>query len=54
MDSFDTAYPFLVSRRSFELPILLEKGFGLRDEDHESLFTTWLGEHGSLVTQVAR
>jgi RNA polymerase sigma-70 factor, ECF subfamily len=26
----------------------------LRDEDHKSLFMTWLGEHGSSVMKVAR
>jgi hypothetical protein len=54
MDFFYAAYLFFVSRRSFELPILLERGFGLRDEDQESLFMNWLGEHGSSLITVAR
>lgn len=29
-------------------------GFALRDEDHKSLFMTWLSEHGSSVMKVAR
>ncbi len=45
---------FFVSNRLFELPILLERGFALRDEDQKSLFMNWLGEHGSSVMKVAR
>jgi RNA polymerase sigma-70 factor (ECF subfamily) len=54
MDFFCVAYLFFVSRRLFELPILLERGFGLRDEDQKLLFMNWLGEHGSSVMKVAR
>ena len=45
---------FFVSQRLFELPIPLEGGFALRDEDQKSLFMTWLGEHGASVMKVAR
>jgi len=45
---------FFVSQRWFELPIRLEEGFALLDEDQKSLFMTWLGEHGSSVMKVAR
>lgn len=45
---------FFVSRRLFEVPIHLEGGFALLDEDQESLFMNWLGEHGSSVMKVAR
>ena len=45
---------FFVSQRLFELPIPLEEGFALLDEDQKSLFMTWLGEHGSSVMKVAR
>jgi RNA polymerase sigma-70 factor (ECF subfamily) len=43
-----------VSQRLFELPIPLENDFALLDENHNSLFMTWLGEHGSSVMKVAR
>jgi hypothetical protein len=36
---------FFVSKRLFELPIPLVEGFALLDEDQQSLFMTWLGEH---------
>src|SRR5438067_7213364 len=45
---------FLVSRRSFELPISLEESFALLDEDQKSLFMTWLEKHGFSVMKVAR
>jgi hypothetical protein len=35
--------PFFVSQCLFELPILLEKGFVLRDENQQSLLMYWLG-----------
>jgi len=45
---------FFVRQRLFELPISLDKGFALLDEDQKSLFMSWLGEHGSSVMKVAR
>ncbi len=51
---FPESAAFFVSQRSFELPIPQEEGFALLDEDHKSLFMTWLGEHGSSVMKVAR
>jgi len=45
---------FFVSQRLFEVPIPLEGGFALIDEDQKSLFMNWLGEHGSSVMKVAR
>jgi RNA polymerase sigma factor (sigma-70 family) len=45
---------FFVSQSLFELPIPLKEGFALLDEEHKSLFMTWLGEHGSSVMKVAR
>lgn len=45
---------FLVSPRRFKLPIPLEEGFALHDEDQTSLFLSWLEEHGSAVMKVAR
>src|SRR5262249_32826834 len=47
-------FGLFVSQGLFELPILLERGFALLDEDRKSLFMTWLGEHGSSVMKVAR
>lgn len=47
-------HSFLVSHRFLELPIYLETGLALLDEDHKSLFLTWLDEHGSSVLKVAR
>jgi RNA polymerase sigma-70 factor, ECF subfamily len=47
-------FAFFVSQRPFALPIPLEKGVALLDEDHKSLFVTWLKEHGSSVMKVAR
>jgi RNA polymerase sigma-70 factor (ECF subfamily) len=47
-------HEFFVSQRFFGLPIPLEGGFALLDEDQKSLFMTWLGEHGSSVMKVAR
>lgn len=51
---FSNGLDFLVSHRLVELPILLEGVIALLDEDHKSLFLTWLGEHGSAVVKVAR
>jgi hypothetical protein len=45
---------FFVSQRMFEVPIPLERGFALLDEDRKPLFMTWLAEHGSSVMKVAR
>lgn len=42
-----------VSRETYALPIFHE-GNILVDDDHNSLFTNWLGEHGSSVMKVAR
>jgi RNA polymerase sigma-70 factor, ECF subfamily len=38
----------------FELPIPLERGFALLDQDQKTLFLAWLGEHASSVMKVAR
>lgn len=45
---------FFVSQCRFKIPILLEEGLALPDEDQKSLFMTWLEEHGSSVMKVAR
>jgi RNA polymerase sigma-70 factor, ECF subfamily len=45
---------FFVSQRVFKLPIPLEEGFALLDEDQKSLFLAWLGAHGYSVMKVAR
>jgi len=45
---------FFVSNRFFELPILLEQGVALVDEDQKAQFSKWLDEHGSSVMKVAR
>jgi RNA polymerase sigma-70 factor, ECF subfamily len=45
---------FFVSQRLFQLPIPLEEGSALLDEDQKSLFLSWLGEHGASVMKVAR
>jgi len=50
----DGGMTFFVSQRLFEVPIPLEGGFALIDEDQKSLFMNWLGEHGSSVMKVAR
>ena len=47
-------FSVLVSQRLFELPIPLEEGYALPDEDQKSLFISWLDEHGSSVMKVAR
>jgi RNA polymerase sigma-70 factor (ECF subfamily) len=47
-------FDFLVSQRLFVLPIPLEAGFELLDENQKSLFMVWLSEHGSSVMKVAR
>jgi hypothetical protein len=54
MDFFCAAYLFFVRSRMFEVPIVLERSFGLHDEDQNSLFMTWLGEQGSSVLKLAR
>jgi len=45
---------FFVSRRLFELPILLKEGFALLDEDQKSIFMNWLDDHAASVMKVAR
>jgi hypothetical protein len=43
---------FFVSQRLVEVPIPLEGGFALLDEDQKSLLMTWLAEHGFSVMKV--
>ena len=45
---------FFVSPGCPKVPIPPGAGPALSDEDHKSLFLTWLGEHGSSVLKVAR
>lgn len=45
---------FFVSKPWSKLPIPLEEGFALLDEDRKTLFLSWLDEHGSSVMKVAR
>lgn len=43
-----------VRKGLLELPIRLESGFALVDDDQNSLFLKWLEEHSSAVMKVAR
>ncbi|QEG32932.1 RNA polymerase sigma factor [Bythopirellula goksoeyrii] len=47
-------FEYSVSQHLLALPIPIEDGFALREEDQKTLFMTWLEEHGSSVIKVAR